>query len=237
MPDLLLPLLALGISMSLTPGPNNFMVAASGANFGWRRSLPLYFGIVAGFVSLLLAVGFGLGAVFERYPILHEVLRYAGAAYLIWLGIKIATGWSGRRTPDARSSNGSDAPPDAAPARASAVAPDSAAVAAASVASSIDAPPPRPFGFLQGAAFQWINPKAWVLAVGAMAAFTLVDRAIAPQILMIAGVLGLIALPSLALWLASGVLAARYLRTERAMRIFNITLGVLCIASVVFIFI
>lgn len=209
MPDLFLPLLLLGVSMSFTPGPNNFMVAASGANFGWRRTMPLYFGIIAGFVSLLLAVGFGLGAVFERYPILHEILRYAGAAYLVWLGIKIATGWGGKSQP----ADGAEKSP------------------------ANDRGTGKPFGFLQGAAFQWINPKAWVLAVGAMAAFTLADRPMAPQVLMIVAVLGALAFPSLGLWLGSGVLVARYLKTERAMRIFNIALGCLCIASVVFIFV
>ena len=209
MPDLFLPLLALGVSMSFTPGPNNFMVAASGANFGWRRTLPLYFGIIAGFVTLLLAVGFGLGAVFDRYPILHDILRYAGGAYLIWLGVKIATGWGGKSAP---SEVGQKAPAN-------------------------DRGAGKPIGFFLGAAFQWVNPKAWVLAVGAMAAFTLADRPMTPQVLMIAAVLGALAFPSLALWLGSGVLVARYLKTERAMRIFNIALGCLCIASVVFIFV
>jgi threonine/homoserine/homoserine lactone efflux protein len=92
MPDLLLPLIVLGLSMSLTPGPNNLMIAASGANFGWRRSMPLYLGILAGFVSLLFAVGFGLGTVFVEFPALHGILRYLGAGYLVWLGIRIATG-------------------------------------------------------------------------------------------------------------------------------------------------
>jgi len=209
MPDLLLPLLALGVSMSFTPGPNNFMVAASGANFGWRRTLPLYFGIIAGFVSLMLAVGFGLGAVFDRFPILHEILRYVGAAYLIWLGVKIATGWGKKSGP----------------------------AVGAEKSPANDRGSGKPFGFLQGAAFQWINPKAWVLSVGAMAAFTLADRPMAPQVLMIVAVLGALAFPSLGLWLGSGVLVARYLKTERAMRIFNIALGCLCIASVVLIFV
>jgi len=80
-------------------------------------------------------------------------------------------------------------------------------------------------------------PMAAVLAVGAMAAFTLAERPMAPQVLMIVAVLGALAVPSLGLWLGSGVLVARYLRTERAMRIFNIALGCLCIASVVFIFV
>jgi len=208
MPELLLPLLALGLSMSLTPGPNNLMIAASGANFGWRRSMPLYLGILSGFVSLLLAVGFGLGVVFDRYPALHDVLRYLGAGYLVWLGLRIATGWGAK----AKSATDPDTQ-DANPARG------------------------KPIGFLQGAAFQWVNPKAWVLAVGAMAAFTLPEEPMAPQVIMIVAVLGALAIGALLLWLGSGVLAARLLKTDRALRIFNVVLGSLCIASVVFIFV
>jgi threonine/homoserine/homoserine lactone efflux protein len=76
-----------------------------------------------------------------------------------------------------------------------------------------------------------------LLAVGAMSAFTLPDRAMTPQVLMIAAVLGALGFAAQTAWLGSGVLAARYLKTERALRIFNIVLGGLCIASVIFIFV
>lgn len=180
MPDLLLPLIVLGLSMSLTPGPNNLMIAASGANFGWRRSMPLYLGILAGFVSLLFAVGFGLGTVFEEFPTLHGILRYLGAGYLVWLGVRIATGWGVKTAPAGDAANASSGSRGG-----------------------------KPFSFLQAAAFQWVNPKAWVLAVGAMAAFTLPDRSMTPQVLMIVLVLGAMAVGALWLWLASGLLAAR----------------------------
>ncbi len=215
MPDLFLPLLALGVAMSFTPGPNNLMIAASGANFGWQRSLPLAFGIVLGFMSLVLAVGFGLGVVFDRYPLLHEVLRYGGAAYLVWLGFRIATGWGAK------------------PAREAGAAGPGADANTAGAAATRG----KPIGLLQGAALQWVNPKGWVLAVGALSAYTLPDRAMAPQVLMIAAVLGVLGIAAQSVWLSSGVLARRYFRSDRALRILNLVLGGLCIASVVFIFV
>lgn len=77
--------------MSITPGPNNLMLLASGTNFGWRRSLPHLLGISFGFGVMLVLVGLGLGEVFTRYPGLHEVLKWASLAYLLYLAVRIAT--------------------------------------------------------------------------------------------------------------------------------------------------
>jgi threonine/homoserine/homoserine lactone efflux protein len=76
---------------SITPGPNNMMLLASGANFGFRRTLPHMFGITLGFSLMVLAVGLGLGGLFTAYPALYDVLRVVGAAYLLWLAWRIAT--------------------------------------------------------------------------------------------------------------------------------------------------
>lgn len=72
--------------MSITPGPNNVMLTASGANFGFRRTVPHILGIGCGFVVQLLAVCAGLSALFDRWPALQSVLGWAGAAYLVYLG-------------------------------------------------------------------------------------------------------------------------------------------------------
>ena len=79
------------ISATVTPGPNNVMLLASGANFGVRATVPHILGISFGFPVMVFAVGLGLGAVFEQLPILHEILRWAGSAYLLWLAWKIAS--------------------------------------------------------------------------------------------------------------------------------------------------
>ena len=75
---------------SITPGPNNLMVMASGAAFGWRRSLPHVAGIAIGAVVMLIAVYLGLGAIFERAPIVGLILRFGGALWLVWLAWQLA---------------------------------------------------------------------------------------------------------------------------------------------------
>ena len=127
-----LALLAFAFVSSITPGPNNFMLLTSGANFGFRRTIPHMFGIAVGFGTLLLAVGFGLGALLEQFPTLHLVLKIAGGSYLLFLAWKIA----GSR----------------------------------SLAN--DETVARPISLLQAAAFQWVNPKAWMMALSAMVLFT-----------------------------------------------------------------
>lgn len=76
---------------SITPGPNNLMLLASGTNFGWRRSLPHLLGISFGFGVMLALVGLGLGEVFTAYPGLHGMLKWASLAYLLYLAYKVAT--------------------------------------------------------------------------------------------------------------------------------------------------
>jgi threonine/homoserine/homoserine lactone efflux protein len=76
--------------MSFTPGPNNIMLLSSGLTYGFRRTLPHMAGVTLGGVFMIGAVALGLGAVFIAYPMLKTVLKYAGAAYLIYLAIAIA---------------------------------------------------------------------------------------------------------------------------------------------------
>ena len=78
------------IVAAITPGPNNLMLLASGANFGFRRTLPHLFGITGGFFALSLAVGLGLGSILLAYPELHLTLKILGGAYLIYLAWRIA---------------------------------------------------------------------------------------------------------------------------------------------------
>src|ERR1700727_1175009 len=75
---------------AITPGPNNLMLLSSGVNFGFRRSIPHMLGVALGFVLMIVLVGIGLDALFSKFPWLLPAMRYAGAAYLLWLAIKLA---------------------------------------------------------------------------------------------------------------------------------------------------
>jgi len=79
-----------------TPGPNNVMLTASGANFGYWRTLPHMVGIVIGILVMNVLVAAGLGVVFERYPVVQSTLKIAASSYLIYLAWKIATAETSR---------------------------------------------------------------------------------------------------------------------------------------------
>jgi threonine/homoserine/homoserine lactone efflux protein len=85
------PALALYFAvMSITPGPNNVMVTASGATFGYRATLPHVLGVGLGAATQMVLVALGIGLVFERFPVLHTALALCGAAYLVYLAWKLA---------------------------------------------------------------------------------------------------------------------------------------------------
>ncbi len=83
------PFVTYSFVMSITPGPNNVMLTASGATFGFRRTVPHILGVCFGFSAVLVAVCAGLDALFTRWPDLQTALRWAGAAYLVYLGWRI----------------------------------------------------------------------------------------------------------------------------------------------------
>lgn len=89
--EMFLALCVFAFVASVTPGPNNFMLMASGINFGWRRTLPHIAGISFGFLLLLLAIGFGIGALLRSMPALATGMKIASALYLLWLAWKIAS--------------------------------------------------------------------------------------------------------------------------------------------------
>jgi threonine/homoserine/homoserine lactone efflux protein len=190
---------AFAVSMSASPGPNNAMVAASGASWGFRRTVPHMLGISVGLAGMLVAVAFGAGEALRAHPWLHVVLRWVGAAYLLWLAWRIAT----------------------------------ADVRANAPASHADAGS-RPLSFLQGAAFQWVNPKAWMVALGAVGAYiTATGVGFVAQAALLAGIVFLVTLPSVAFWTMVGVGAGMVLRTPRALRVFNVAMAALLVASLV----
>lgn len=182
------------VSMSGSPGPNNAMVAASGATWGFRRTLPHMLGIALGFPAMLVAVSLGAGEALARLPWLHEAVRWVGAAYLLWLAWRIATADPGE---------------------------DAAARAGSS-----------PLTFLQAALFQWVNPKAWAIALGAVAAYgTASGAALVAQMATLAAIFLAVTLPVVAGWTLVGVGAARFLRRPAAVRRFNQAMAALLVLS------
>jgi len=88
--DNLLALLGFAFVMSISPGPSNFLLLASGVNFGFRRSVPLVLGISLGFLTMVFFVGLGLGQILKSTPFIYGALKLACAAYVLWLAWKIA---------------------------------------------------------------------------------------------------------------------------------------------------
>ena len=189
--ELLLGFALFALVTSITPGPNNTMLLASGVNFGFNRTIPHMLGITCGFFVLVVAVGFGLGAVFQTYPLLYTVLRYVGAAYLLYLAWKIA-----RSGPVSESEKGES----------------------------------KPISYLGAAAFQWVNPKAWIMAIGAISTYTPMQGYFT-NVIVIAAVFALINLPSVSVWAGCGTLLRNVLKDRRWLRLFNWGMALLLVAS------
>jgi threonine/homoserine/homoserine lactone efflux protein len=90
----ILPLFGFTFAAAMTPGPNNLLLAASGIRFGFRATIPQMVGVHMGYSALLIVVGLGLGAMFETYPVLQDVLRIAGTIYVLYLAWRIFRGWA-----------------------------------------------------------------------------------------------------------------------------------------------
>ena len=190
--DVLSALMLFTLVASITPGPNNLMLMASGVNFGFRRTLPHYLGVCLGFPAMVALVGFGLDAIFSRFPGFLSMLRYVSVAYLVWLAWKIA---------------------------------------AAGPAHEADATK-KPLGFLGAAAFQWVNPKGWVMAVSALTSYTVApDYAHSAAIVVI--VFMALAFPASGVWVLGGAALRPMLRDPKRVRPFNLAMAALLLASIV----
>ncbi len=184
-------LMAMAVAAVFTPGPNNAMLSASGAAFGFRRTLPHALGVALGFPLMVFAVALGLGRAFQESELLREALRWGGAALLLWIAWRIARSGGpagGKRRP-------------------------------------------RPFRFWEAAAFQWINPKAWVMCVGVIAQF--VDGA-APfaDALTAAAAFAAAGMCSSHAWAGFGAAMGRWLGDGPRLRLFNAAMAALLLVGV-----
>ena len=192
--ELCVALAVFALVSSITPGPNNLMLMASGINFGLRRTVPHMLGVSIGFTLMIVLIGLGVMKVVEAVPGSVLVITVASGLYLLYMAWKIATT-------------------------------DTSPAAKAGAAGSS-----KPFTFLQAALFQWVNPKAWTMALTAISAY-------APKsqgwlgVLVVAGVFGIINLPSTGAWAVMGAKMRRFLSDPLRLRTFNIVAALLLVAS------
>lgn len=179
---------------SITPGPNNLMLMASGINFGLRRTVPHMLGVASGFTLMIVLIGLGIMQVFEALPGSITFITIVSGLYLLYMAWKIAT-------------------TDTSPGQ------DGAAKSTS-----------KPFTFLQAALFQWVNPKAWTMALTAISAY-------APKahgwvgVLVVAGVFGVINLPATGTWAVMGAKMRRLLGDPVRLKTFNIIAAILLVGS------
>ncbi len=188
--ELFAALAAFAFVSSVTPGPNNLMLMASGANFGFQRTIPHMLGVGVGFTLMVVLVGAGLMQLFDLYPLSYEVLRVLCVVYLSYLAYKIATA----AAPEGRTGAGA-----------------------------------KPFSFIQAALFQWVNPKAWSMALTAIAVYS-PSRSF-DAVLLVAMVFGVINLPTVSAWTLMGEQLRKLLTSPMRLRSFNITMAVLLMGS------
>ena len=187
--DFLPGLVTFAFVSSITPGPNNLMLMASGANFGIRRTVPHMLGVALGFVFMAMLMGAGLVQVFETWPVSHLILKVAATVYMLWLAWKIA---------------------NAAPPREGAAG-------------------GTPMTFLQAAAFQWVNPKVWAMAITAITVYAPGQTLAA--IVAVSLIFGAVNLPSVGSWAWLGQGMRRFLTNPARLTAFNWTMAVLLVAS------
>ncbi|MGE4194391.1 MAG: LysE family translocator [Pseudodesulfovibrio sp.] len=191
--ETVLALMSFALVMSITPGPANFLLLASGANFGIVRTLPLLFGVSFGFLFMVFLVGLGLGNVLTQYPVIHDVLRIACGAYILWLAYRIGRsrtmGEDGERMAE-------------------------------------------PLGFIQAALLQWVNPKAWTVALIVNVSYAFPDPLL-PGLLKMILIFAVVNIPSIGVWALSGSALKGYLSNRKRLAVFNVVMASLLVLSTI----
>ncbi len=186
--EILTALCAFAFVSSVTPGPNNLMLMASGANFGIWRTLPHFVGVVLGFMLMIVLMGTGLVIVFEAFPNSYVILQVFSITYLIYLAWRISIAGN----------------------------PGSASRA-------------KPISSIQAALFQWVNPKAWAMALTAITLYAPTQSLI--EIALITLVFGLVNMPSVFVWVVLGANIKRMLSNQMRLRLFNYSMALMLLAT------
>jgi threonine/homoserine/homoserine lactone efflux protein len=187
----LLPLVGFSLVSSVTPGPNNILLWASGAQFGFVRTVPHVLGTAVGLGAMTLAVAAGLGIAITSVPQLAFAMKVGGSLYLLYLAYQIAGADTLRQ----------------------------------SVVS-------RPLGVVQAAAFQMINPKAWIFALGAITTFRPADVPILVGSVLVAVTMMVVIVPAAAVWAGGGDVLNRLIEGPRLRRVVGLVLAAIVVATV-----
>ena len=192
---MIISIITFAFSTVMTLGPNNIMLLSSGLTFGFKRTLAHMFGIILGFPTMVLIIGFGLGTLLEQFPIIFRILKIIGILYLIWMAYKIA---NNKSTYDCDTTSNS-----------------------------------KPFTLIQGAMFQWLNPKAWIMAITAIYVFVTSDENSTYQVIFIAFIYFLVSFISTSTWAIGGVIIKKFIKNEKIVQRFNIFMAFFLVLSVV----
>ena len=188
-PESFTALTGIAVSMTWAPGPNNAMLSASGANYGWRRSVPHAMGVAVGFPIMLILVAMGLERLLREFPLIVKALGWIGLAMMVWFAWHIASAGGTRE-----SARG------------------------------------RPLTFLQAVAFQWVNPKAWALAVYITASYAIGEAAIS-NTLLAAGVFLVSGFASSHTWAVFGAGIGKALNHGWRLCAFNMAMALMLVSS------
>ncbi|MFT5294683.1 MAG: threonine/homoserine/homoserine lactone efflux protein [Colwellia sp.] len=188
--EVLSALIVFAFVSSITPGPNNLMLMNSGANFGFKKTIPHMLGVGIGFTLMIALVGLGVIKLFDAFPLSYEILKVLSIVYLLYLAFKIA---SSTGNLEQKSSSA------------------------------------KPFNFVQAALFQWVNPKAWTMALTSISIYAPTKSVSA--VLLVTIVFGIVNLPCISAWIVLGQKIQIVLTDKRRLRAFNISMALLLILS------
>ena len=194
--DRLVALLGFGFVCTVTPGPNNILLWASGASFGLRRSWPHVLGTALGVGLMAVLVAAGLGVLVTTIPPLAFAMKVAGSAYLLFLAWQVA-----------------------------------GAGALEGTTSS------RPMGLVQAIAFQLVNPKVWIFAVGAISTFRPADVPVALGSALVALTMMAVTVPTALVWVVAGDVLNRLIERPVTRRAVSLGLAFLIVATIVLVWV
>ena len=189
-PALFAGFLVFAIVASITPGPNNLMMMASGATFGVKRTIPHMAGVVLGFGLMTLAVGLGLAGLLKAAPVVFTVLRWGAAAYILYIAWRMVT----------------------------------------AKGPGVGVTDEFPMTFLGAVVFQWVNPKAWVMALGAVGTYAEHGRFLV-DVVTIALIFMIINVPCALTWTSFGSGIRKWFKKPGHLKAFNWTMAALLVAS------